>query len=224
MRTLTIISLTLTLPLFAHAQIEPKQAAESGADLLAIHNQHTPVQSVEDFRVVMDGDHAQITWVGHANRNIRGFRIERSSNGHQYETVQFVASEGGVEGKTEFLEMDHNPAPGVNYYRIRQVLFDGQESMTHAVIARNNLMQEEDELYDEFGNLKVKFDFSGFENEETLVLLRDKKGNDYYSKIYIIDLPGKERGVRLEPELPVGEYLITASSNDTYLSHRLTIE
>ncbi|MFI5204240.1 MAG: hypothetical protein ACHQF2_07065 [Flavobacteriales bacterium] len=205
--------------------LNPINANESEQTMVESHNQAVSVNTIEDFQVVLNGEQAQISWNTRSLDKTRGFLLEKSTNGNQFESLVFIAAESGVSGKVEYLETDTSVAKGINYYRIRQVYFNGYEALTNAVVVKRRVPETgEDEIVDEFGNYIIKVDFSGFENEETLVILRDQKGYEYFTKLYIVQTDAIEKGVRIEPALPAGEYLVTGSSNDQFLAHKLAIE
>lgn len=207
---------------YAGAQLQPIEAEETQGNLVTSTNESRMTTPIEDFRVAIVNDMVQITWVCEQPENTRGFLVEKSPDGLHYESLVYVAIESEMNGRVEFFETDSVISPGTSFYRIRQVLGNGHESV--AAIAAVKSRSETDELVDEFGNYLIKVDFSGFENEETLVILRDKKGFEYFSKLYVVQTGSAEKGVRLEPLVPPGEYTVTASSNDQFLAHKLEIE
>jgi hypothetical protein len=208
------------------AQLNQINANESGENIVEFHNQALSANCIENFQVVLNDNQAQISWNTKSLENTRGFLLEKSTNGIQYQSLVFIAAESGISGKTvEYFETDTAVAAGLNYYRLRQVYYNGHESITNSsVIKRKQIESTEEDIVDEFGNFTIKVDFSGFENEETLVILRDQKGYEYFTKLYIVQTAKTEKGVRIEPALPVGEYLITGSSNDQFLAHKLAVE
>ena len=59
--------------------------------------------------------------------------------------------------------------------------------------------------------------------EEILVVIRDKKGNKFYSKIVINIEDEALVAVPVESIIPKGEYLITATSENQIYSQNVTI-
>ncbi|MEM9327503.1 MAG: FG-GAP-like repeat-containing protein [Bacteroidota bacterium] len=53
------------------------------------------------------------------------FEIERSSNGEAWDVIGIVEGFGTSEGTRYYSFEDVNPLPGINYYRLKQVDFDG---------------------------------------------------------------------------------------------------
>lgn len=226
MKNLVAFSVVCLGALNTSAQsLNPINVNESNQTVVEFHNQAVAALGVENFQVVLNGEQAQISWNTNHLDQTRGFLLEKSTNGNQFESMVFIAAESSLSGTVEYFETDTAVAKGINYYRIRQVYFNGFEAITNPVVVKRRVPETgEDEIIDEFGNFIIKVDFSGFENEETLVILRDQKGYEYFTKLYIVHTDAIEKGVRIEPALPAGEYLVTGSSNDQYLAHKLAIE
>jgi hypothetical protein len=67
-------------------------------------------------------------------------------------------------------------------------------------------------------------DFSAFSNDEVLIVLKDLKGNMFFSKVYVIDQPQNLIALDLEEHLAPGNYVVTASSNETLVSLPLVVK
>lgn len=59
-------------------------------------------------------------------RNNSHFEVERSNDGTTFEKIGEVAGKGNSVELTNYTFEDKNPLSGVNYYRLRQVDFDGK--------------------------------------------------------------------------------------------------
>ncbi|HMQ61279.1 MAG TPA: BspA family leucine-rich repeat surface protein [Flavilitoribacter sp.] len=83
-----------------------------------------PVELVEFSAVKQDGRVA-LQWQTASETNNRGFEIERAPDGKSWETLGFVTGYGTSTDKHAYHFIDENPAGGINYYRLRQIDFDG---------------------------------------------------------------------------------------------------
>jgi len=63
----------------------------------------------------------------------------------------------------------------------------------------------------------------GFEGKEVLVVLRDKAGNEYYSKVFLSATQQYIAALDPERTLKPGEYLVTASSNNKIYSKKIKV-
>jgi hypothetical protein len=66
-----------------------------------------------------------LEWQTATERNNSHFEVERSTDGVTFEKIGEVAGKGNSTGLTNYTFEDKDPLSGVNYYRLRQVDFDG---------------------------------------------------------------------------------------------------
>ncbi|WP_276482152.1 T9SS type A sorting domain-containing protein [Paraflavitalea pollutisoli] len=97
-----------------------------------------PVHFDAFFGRLQDGK-AYLSWTTSAEENNSHFDIERSNDGAAYTKIGKVAPKFGVINQYEFT--DAAPAPGVNYYRIRQIDLDGRPTLSKVVTLRSELGQ-----------------------------------------------------------------------------------
>lgn len=67
-----------------------------------------------------------LTWQTDSEQNNDGFEIERSADGSDWEMIGFVEGNGTTSNASEYFFLDEKPMLGENYYRLRQVDFDGR--------------------------------------------------------------------------------------------------
>jgi hypothetical protein len=78
------------------------------------------------FNAVKDGRTSLLTWQTASEENNDRFEIERKSENGNWEKVGEVKGAGNSQALLNYQWIDYNPIIGVNYYRLRQVDFDGQ--------------------------------------------------------------------------------------------------
>lgn len=66
-----------------------------------------------------------LTWVTASETNNAGFEVERSKDGTNWETLDFVKGYGNSLQERNYKYYDLQPLRGVNYYRLKQVDNDG---------------------------------------------------------------------------------------------------
>ena len=93
MKKLIALLVTPLGALAATAQLNPLHTSDSGEDMVEFHNQAVSASSVENFQVVLDGDQAHISWSTRTLEKTRGFLLEKSTNGNEFESMLFVAAE-----------------------------------------------------------------------------------------------------------------------------------
>ncbi len=83
-----------------------------------------------NFDAKLVEDEVLLQWNTASELNNEGFEIERSKNvnpnGHQeWETIGFVEGQGTTTIEQSYTFVDQQPFDGINYYRLKQVDFDG---------------------------------------------------------------------------------------------------
>lgn len=66
----------------------------------------------------------QLTWQTASELNNRGFEIERSIDGSNWEILDYVSGRGTTNELQSYTFMDHHPMIGYNYYRLKQIDFN----------------------------------------------------------------------------------------------------
>ena len=78
--------------------------------------------SVEGFNKIV-----KLTWTTASETNNEGFEIERSTDGISWEVIGFEKGHGNSSKAVSYTWTDAHPKPGINYYRLRQLDFDGRQ-------------------------------------------------------------------------------------------------
>ncbi len=76
---------------------------------------------------------AEITWRTLSEINNYGFEVERSFDGKSFMQIGFIEGAGTSVNALDYLFNDATPVSGVNYYRLRQVDFDGRFTYSEVV-------------------------------------------------------------------------------------------
>ncbi len=98
-------------------------------------NTPLPVTLV-DLRVRPQGRTAlRVQWTTASEFNCRHFEVQRSANGTDFATIGTVPGHGTSTTARQYELPDPQPLPGLNYYRLRQVDFDGKTSGSPVVVA-----------------------------------------------------------------------------------------
>jgi hypothetical protein len=67
-----------------------------------------------------------LEWMTATEKNNEGFYIERSADGKNWESLDFVQGAGTTNNQQTYTYIDERPAVGSNYYRLKQVDYDGE--------------------------------------------------------------------------------------------------
>ncbi len=66
-----------------------------------------------------------LRWQTATELNNQGFAVERSATGKDWQRLAFVPGQGATNEMQTYQFLDERPLPGINYYRLKQVDYDG---------------------------------------------------------------------------------------------------
>ena len=95
-----------------------------GGGFLLIGNPAFPIE-LTHFSGAVKGQAIQLSWNTATEQNNDYMSVERSSDGVQFAELGRVKGAGTTEQPQQYNFVDEKPLPGLNYYRLRQVDFDG---------------------------------------------------------------------------------------------------
>ncbi len=171
-----------------------------GTDLVAVDPADAllPVELIS-FDVTTHSDHtSKLHWQTAVEINNQGFDIERKCDTTIWQTLATVLPENN--GK--YLFIDHNPFQGINYYRLRQIDFDG--TYTYSPIKSVYIEKKNMEIYPNpvRSNLFIQgdpgtyfqvFDCHGKKYKDGIVKDRSINMTDLPSGFYILSINGKNK-------------------------------
>ncbi len=73
----------------------------------------------------VEGKRVELVWQTASEINNDYFEIERSGSGRDFEAIGEVKGNRTTSREMDYIYMDHQPLRGMNYYRLKQVDFDG---------------------------------------------------------------------------------------------------
>lgn len=85
------------------------------------------------FRANKLNDEVELTWQTASETENEGFAIERSVNGAIWHELGFVPGHGTTLEPQHYHFLDEKPLPGLNYYRLRQMDLNGEQSYSGMV-------------------------------------------------------------------------------------------
>lgn len=184
----------------------------------------TPLpQVLLSFDAVFDNTKVELTWSSDTENNNNFFSIEKSKDALVFEEVTSIKGFGNNSSIISYYDVDYTPFEGISYYRLKQTDVKGVVLSSRIVSINNknissNLSMNQSSVYETAANLM------GSENKEVLVVLRNEKGMESYSKVIIdqdnnIILP-TENDNRLE----IGNYIVVASSDNKLYSQKVVVK
>jgi hypothetical protein len=87
-----------------------------------------PVTLISFKATLNERQQATLKWATASEFNNDFFEIERSKNATDFESLGKIVGRGTVQGQNDYTFTDETPLKGINYYRLKQVDYDGQFS------------------------------------------------------------------------------------------------
>lgn len=187
------------------------------------------VAVVVKFEAVNLGAHVDISWTTASESNVGFYTIERSSDGMNFIEITRVGAAGNSMSRSDYFEVDKDPLPGISIYRLKHTDINGEFTYSNEVVVKRRDCSGYLDLNNGHTTLKESevplfFMFSPFGDEETLVVVRDQAGNEFYSKVILINDHGKIIAFDPEGKMTSGEYTIIASANDQLYSFNVIVK
>lgn len=91
-----------------------------------------PVE-LTSFTAVANNGTVNLTWTTATEVNNQGFEIERRNETSEFNSIGFVQGSGTTTEQRSYSYLDQSAEQGVNYYRLKQIDFDGTFSYSDEV-------------------------------------------------------------------------------------------
>ncbi len=182
-----------------------------------------PVELI-NFSVKEKEDHVILNWSTAREINNDYFQIEHSVDGRDFKKVKQVEGMGNSDIINHYHFTDKNPSNGVNYYRLKQVDYDGR--FEYSKVVSVNFKTEKDEVsispnpFAETISIKIPFLAQNYtSNNERIIRIFDIHNRLVRSQL----IPNDEDTIQLNlSELSDGIYFIsTHLGKDDFYTHRI---
>ncbi len=207
---------------FSHADIKNgvigpgSQLSESGAALL-------PVELTLFKGVNTEGKGVVLEWRTATEFDNAGFYLQRSNDGRFWDELALVPGHGTTTEEKSYFFTDQNPEPGINYYRLRQVDYDGQFEYSKVISVEVRLDAGNLGLYPNPARNMVTLDFqSDYAGEATLTLY-DLRGRRVKTQTIMLEGGAHRSGIELTG-MPAGMYLAEMVAGRERWQERLVVK
>ncbi|MFT5166561.1 MAG: hypothetical protein ACI8P3_001793 [Saprospiraceae bacterium] len=126
--------------LFFQVNVDPCAGNAANTSLYMTLDMVAPVELVR-FYATLIADLVELKWETASELNNEGFQLERSIDGEKWDNIAFISGRGTTTELQIYKHIDANPLNGVNYYRLKQMDFDGQfeySSIVSVKVERDN--------------------------------------------------------------------------------------
>jgi hypothetical protein len=146
----------------------------------------------------------ELDWQTASEQNNAYFQVEHSENGHAFRTIGEIPGNGTTTTASQYHFLHHAPSPGINYYRLKQVDYDGHSEYSRIISA---VARQEAEL-EVFPNPTDGPLFVSNHGQDATAIVIDLTGSK------VLEQPIPENGMLYLRDLPNGIYFIEISSEN----------
>ena len=191
-------------------------------DLFFIVNTDASVLPVEmtNFNVFSKNDNVILEWETASEFENAGFEIERSRNSKDWEVIGFIKGQGTSNSNQNYLFNDKSPFEGLNYYRLRQLDFDGRVDYSFIRSVQFKVINED----------KIKIYPNPASPGESLIISTEDYTQlsvtflDYTGKVIFNDLIINNQTLRLPHHLADGFYTLILTGEGIRLVRKILIQ
>ena len=186
-----------------------------------------PVELISFNAKVNKEGNVDLNWATASEINNDHFVIERSKDGVYFETVAKVNGAGNNNSVLYYSEQDIAPLPGVSFYRLKQVDFDGTTSYSSIVAVSINLAERAGAQFgfsvypNPSSNIANLMFFNLEKEEQVFIQMIDLSGKVVYSD-FINAQEGSISSIDVS-SLPSGIYIINSHLNGVAYHQKLVV-
>ncbi len=184
-----------------------------------------PVELIE-FTVRETNQSIDLQWRTASELNNEGFEIQHSADGTTWSNIAFVNGHGTTLEEQSYSYTDNRPLPGINYYRLKQIDFDGKFEYSPIVSVNLTNLQDLSNLRlfpnpatNNTVTLSIETDFTG----EASFVLYDLLGQQMNRQSLNLESGSFNQSIDLSG-IPSGVYMVEITAGNESWQERLVVE
>lgn len=189
----------------------------SNSDYIGLDNVvYTPNGSMPitltDFSAYPDGSRNQLRWTTSNEQDNSGFEVQRSADGINFTVLDFVKSQaidGNSNSRLNYTFTDHHQNSDRQYYRLRQVDFDGRSTVSNVVLIKrkNPLLLRIEGIFPNPASTMVHVQIAGPEEDRATLIITDITGKTLIQQAVHVETGSHSQAIDIS-SLPAGTYLM----------------
>ena len=188
-----------------------------------------PVELIE-FTANRNGNDVMLNWITATEMNNDYFEIQRSLDGHNWETVFTVRGAGNSNNEVDYIEYDYNAPESNLFYRLKQVDFDAKYEYSEVVFVpySDNNDGKSEVIFQTFPNPiekgnRLNLVLENLDGQDLLLVLRDMNGREIFVKTIYVAADRQYEVLEISQTIPAGQYIITATSDNSVYNSKLIL-
>jgi len=161
------------------------------------------------FNAIKNDNGIDLTWTTVEETGVGVFTLQRTKDSIHFETISIIKSAAHSASVINYKETDYVPYRGTSWYRL--------------LLSDNSGKNKYSALVQVTENVATRVILSN-ENNEALLVLRDKEGTEYYSKFVVTEDKGKLIATDMEKKISPGKYKVIAASNNKLFGKKIIVQ
>lgn len=189
---------------------------------LASNTNPLPVELI-NFKGICDSLGIYLYWQTASEVNNYGFYLEKSIDAEHWSTVTFIPGNGNSNAIINYSASDFNPSSNNNYYRLKQIDYDGVVTYSHiiTVSCNQNSFNQEDITPIYFDNGDIEFELLGLVEKEYNLQIVNVLGQPIANKT--IKLQSKSQFIKFDLNFASGVYYISMNTSNEVITKSFVI-
>ncbi len=175
-----------------------------------------------DFKAALNGPSVLLQWQTASEQNNDGFELQRSPSGKEWQPLAFVQGAGTTFTEQRYTYTDGQPFPGLNYYRLKQMDYDGKFEYSKVISMEMAAGQGRFQLFPNPATDRVTLSLPSNGFAETTLTILDLLGRQLL-KQKILPGPGSGQVDISLSEIPTGIYLLRMEIGREVWQERLVV-
>lgn len=170
------------------------------------------------------GDEVRINWVTASQENCDHFVVEKSLDGQSFSPIRTINCNGTTNVTQYYSVKDDNISVPINYYRIKQVDFNGQFSYTPVFVSDCNNQSNQFDFNAHVQNNDVVVNFDVLKGQNYSITFTDAAGKKVYTELYYGGIDDNVTVLIPSGYFASGSYMITVGNNTNSATKKIIIQ
>ena len=139
-----------------------------------------PVELVNFTAVVEDEISIQLSWLTSSEINNQGFNIEHSIDSRNWNTLGFIPGFGHSQTEQQYLFIDRHPISGTNYYRLKQIDYDGVYKYSKVISIKFDNSENGFTVFPNPSNGLINIQIDNPQSQKAIIKISDNLGRQIW--------------------------------------------
>jgi hypothetical protein len=184
-----------------------------------------PVELI-DFSGNCKDSYANLSWSTASEYNNNYFTISRAESNLEFYVIAVISGQSTTTVQTDYSYEDYLALAGINYYRIAQTDFDGNEKILKTISVDNSCSIEGDQLINSFFNAEnqsITINYQFDENQTLMAVIYNSMGQIVQRTEILPSANNRKIEIKLNDAHSTGVYFLKLTNDFVLYSDKFTV-